>query len=264
MSIRLPISIGGEPQRMSHYPAIPPPAQMPLVLLNHHPCPYSPDRTAQVRAFQAAHVSGESYHELMDAGFRRSGQLFYQPVCAGCRRCVQLRVPVSRFRMSKSQRRVWRRNGDVRVIVGVPELTEEKTDLYRRYLAARHDGQQDSSSDGLQSFLYESSVDTVEFSYRVGGRLVAVGICDVCALSLSSVYFFFDPSAPRRSLGVYGTLRELEFCRVQGIEHYYLGYWVSDARSMRYKAQYRPNQLLGGDGVWRDGGHETGTDGENQ
>ena len=38
------------------------------------------------------------------------------------------------------------------------------------------------------------------------GRLLGVGICDRAPHSLSSVYFYFDPSESKRSLGTFAAL----------------------------------------------------------
>jgi len=103
-----------------------------------------------------------------------------------------------------------------------------------------------------ERFLYESPVETIECCYRdAGGRLLAVGICDVCSRSLSSVYFYFDPDEKRRGLGTYGALYEIELARRTGIPWYYLGYWVQGCGAMEYKSRFRPYELLGTDGVWR-------------
>jgi arginine-tRNA-protein transferase len=188
----------------------------------------------------------------MDAGFRRSGRMLYQPVCRACRDCVAIRVPVARFAAGRSQRRCWRRNLDLSVTVGRPSPTPEKHDLYARYLDARHDGQQDASPEGLEAFLYDSPVETLEFEYRdPRGALRAVGICDASERSLSSVYFYFDPAEARRGLGTFGVLQEIAFCRSVGIGHYYLGFWVAGTATMDYKAQFRPAEVLGTDGLWR-------------
>lgn len=210
------------------------------------------------RAFVVGQMPGEMYHRFMDAGFRRSGKLVYQPVCAGCRACMSLRVPVDTFQPSKSQRRCIRRNADLRIQSAAPVATEEKFELYRRYLSLWHGRAGEAGEDGddtweaLESFLYDSPVETVEFCYRDGaGRLLAVGICDVCADSLSSVYFYHDPAESKRSLGTLGVLREIESARSLGVPHYYLGYWVKDCGAMQYKASFRPCEVLGPDGVWQ-------------
>ena len=243
--------------QLSHYPSHTAPAGVPLRLLPEHECSYLPGRRAVSRGLFVREMPGDVYHRFMDAGFRRSGRLVYQPVCPGCRACVPLRVPVDAFRPSKSQRRCTRRNCDLTVTVAEPIATQEKFALYQRYMSQWHgrgDGQADAAEDWetFESFLYDSPVETVEFCYRDGaGRLLAVGICDVCAASLSSVYFYHEPAESRRGLGTFGALHEIETARRWAVPHYYLGYWVNGCGAMQYKAQFRPCEILHSDGQWR-------------
>ena len=235
------------------YPGHSPPVPVPLTVLGDHGCSYLPGRVATSRGFFASGMPPELYHQFMDAGFRRSGRLVYQPICRGCRACLQLRVPVDRFVPSKSQRRCWRRNQDLIVSVQDPEPTDEKFDLYTRYQTKWHskeDGGEDRES--FESFLYDSPVQSVEFSYRDGsGKLLAVGICDVASQSLSSVYFYHDPVEFRRGLGIFGALYEIAKARALSIPHYYLGFWVAGCAAMEYKAAFEPNEILSPDGQWR-------------
>lgn len=236
------------------YPAWKPPLGVKLTTLPEHPCAYLPGRIARTRALWAERMSGEMYHRFMDAGFRRSGKLVYQPICTGCRACLPIRVLVDRFSPSKSQRRCTRRNADLTIAVAAPTLTDEKWEIYSRYIRDWHKGQGDSR-ESLEAFLYQSPVETIEFTYRdPSGRLLAVGICDVSAHALSSVYFYFDPSESARRLGTFGAVKEIEFARARGIAHYYLGYWIDECESMRYKAAFEPHQILHPDGKWRAGG----------
>ena len=225
-------------------------------MLPDRPCPYLPGRVEIIRGFACERMPGEMYHAFMDRAFRRSGRLFYQPVCRGCRACQPIRVPTATFRTSKSQRRVWRRNQDLAVTVTPhPRASNEKFKLYLRYQRARHDRERDGGDAdiaGFVDFLYRSAVDTVEFAYRdAAGKLIGVGIGDLCAASLSSVYFYFDPNERRRSLGIFSAMWEIAFAAERNVPHYYLGYWVRDCATMKYKAEFRPHELLEPDGVWR-------------
>lgn len=200
----------------------------------------------------AASVDGELYHDFMDRGFRRAGRVIYQPACRGCRACLPIRVRCADFRPSKSQRRRLAINADLKIGVRAPEPTDEKFDLYQRYLAGRHGRREPETREDFERFLYDSPVDTIEIEHRDGeGRLLAVGICDLCSRSLSSVYFYYDPAQPRRALGVFGALAEIEFARESGIPYYYVGFWVEGCRAMEYKDQFRPNEILHPDGEWR-------------
>jgi leucyl-tRNA---protein transferase len=237
----------------SSSPGLAPPVPIELTLAPPHPCPYLPDRQARLRAFYTPRIDPTVYHGFLNASFRRSGSVIYQPVCQGCRACLTLRVPVESFRTSKSQRRCQRRNADLTVTPGPLRDTDEKYELYRRYQSQRHRSEEPDSRSTFVNFLYRSPVDTVEFAYRDGNnQLLAVGICDICPESLSSVYFYFDPAHSHRGLGTHGALREIAFAAEMGIPYYYLGYWVRGCRKMEYKAAFKPCEALWPDGCWRE------------
>ena len=185
-------------------PPLPPPRAVRLTVLPPHACPYLPGRTATLRAFSVGRLDPDLYHGFMDAGFRRSGRMVYQPVCDGCRRCVPIRVPTDRFRPDKTQRRCVRRNADLTVTAGPPMLTDEKLDLYQRYVGQWHDkatggaADADGSRASLEAFLYASPVATTEFTYRdAAGRLLAVGIADVLPAIVQQRLLLLRPRPPR-------------------------------------------------------------------
>jgi arginyl-tRNA--protein-N-Asp/Glu arginylyltransferase len=237
----------------SIYPAPPAPVGVELTTIPPHDCPYLPGREATLRAIYAQRMTPEIFQGFLEAGFRRSGAVIYQPVCRGCRECRPLRVPVGTFRASKSQRRCRRGNSDLKIEPGKPEATDEKYQLYRRYQTQWHGAPEADGRPAFEHFLYRSPVKTVEFCYRdEAGRLLAVGICDVSPDSLSSVYFYFDPTERERGLGTFGALCEIDYAIGHGMGHYYLGFWVEGCRKMRYKADFRPCQVLCTDGCWRE------------
>ncbi len=232
-------------------PGLPPPVAVRLHQLPNHPCNYLPDRQTTLRAFWASENDPGIYQSFMDAGFRRSGRMVYQPICQGCRACQPLRVAVAGFHPNKSQRRCWKANQDLSVTIGLPQPTDEKFDLYRRYLQ-RFQKDQGNSYEDWVDFLYDSPVMTEEFCYRdAAGKLLGVGICDISEKSLSSVYFYHDPDYACRGLGTFGALYEIAQATQRGLPYYYLGYWIANCKTMSYKSMFGPHELLGPDGVWR-------------
>ena len=80
--------------------------------------------------------------------------------------------------------------------------------------------------------------------YRIGGKLVAVGVLDFSELGLSSVYCFYDPDLPHLSLGKYTALREIEFVKSHSLRYYFLGFYIHTCPKMSYKGDYKPAELL--------------------
>jgi arginine-tRNA-protein transferase len=214
------------------------------------PCPYLPGRTARHVTLLPSPLLPGLYLSLMELNFRRSGSIFYRPACEGCSACRMLRLPVGEFVPNRAQKRCLARNRDVEAVVQTPEPTEAKRRLFDRYLRARHDGSMDASPESFEDYLYRSPLESLEIEYRVAGRLIGVGIADVEPRALSAVYCFFDPEEERRSPGVLNVLTLLGECRRRRLAYLYLGYWVAGSKTMQYKADYRPCELLRPDGSW--------------
>ncbi len=221
------------------------------------PCPYLAGRLFRSEAYQVERLAPAALEWLMARGFRRSGRLVYRPRCRRCRECVPLRVPVDTFVHTRSMRRVWARNCDVRVegtaaVEGGLKTgaTPEKFALYRAYLDGQHDDTMERTFESFRAFLYDSPTDSFEFSYFLGRRLVGVSLVDRCPGGLSSVYMYFDPKRGGRSPGTFSILSEIEYCRREGLPYYYLGYYVTGSKTMAYKARFRPNEVLDGNGSW--------------
>lgn len=85
--------------------------------------------------------------------------------------------------------------------------------------------------------------------YLVDGQLVAVGVIDILPNCLSSKYLFWDPDFAFLSLGKYSALQEIGWVKnnqvnCPSLQYYYLGYYIHSCNKMRYKAAYRPSELL--------------------
>jgi arginine-tRNA-protein transferase len=247
-------------QKSSHWPTWPLPVRTEgITVTGKHACGYLEGKLSTFRAFDAGGggaggVTGEIFQRLLDSGFRRSGSVIYQPMCAGCRECVPIRVPVDQFKATKSQRRVMRKNTDVTVRVAPPEATQEKWELYDHYQRQWHRKKANEADDiaGFVTFLYRSPIDSLEFEYRdKWGRLLGVGLTDVCPQSLSSVYFFFDPREAWRSLGTFSAMYEIQWALQMKMKYWYAGYWIKNCESMSYKSRFGPAERLATDGVWR-------------
>ena len=220
-------------------------------------CSYLPDRRSSLTYEIVGRMTAKEYGARLTAGWRRFGFSLFRPTCPSCTACRSLRIPVAAFAPDRSQRRCLALNaGDVHLSVGVPEVTDEKLDLYDRFHAfqADHVGWSDhgpkSASDYAESFVDNPFV-TEEWCYRLGGRLVGVGYVDRVPEGLSLIYFFHDPDERSRSLGTFNVLSALRVAAEQKLPHVYLGYYVEGCRSLEYKARFRPNEALDASGVWQ-------------
>ncbi|MCP4696508.1 MAG: arginyltransferase [Gammaproteobacteria bacterium] len=219
-----------------------------------HECNYLPARWATTLFVDpVSSEDKEVYGALSQQGFRRSGEYIYKPYCEACQACVAVRVPVFRFQPRRSQRRVWKKNSDLTVTAVPPEYNEERFQLYRDYIACRHEGggMDNPTPQGYKQFLCSPWADTVFYEFRLHGRLLAVAVADRFAHGLSAVYTFFDPRYSSRGLGVYAVLWEIRETMRMGLKWLYLGYWIKDCQKMSYKMDYQPLQCYQ-EGEWRN------------
>jgi arginyl-tRNA--protein-N-Asp/Glu arginylyltransferase len=220
------------------------------------PCAYLPGRSSRMafRIVEEGYAIDED--RMLEAGWRRFGWFQFRPVCRGCARCVPLRVPVRSFRPSRSQRRVLRRNQDVSLEVGEPLIDDERLELYERFHESRRRtrGWPESRKepDEYRSAFVENPTTTLEFRYRLAGRLVGIAYVGATPRALNSIYAFHDPTLSRRSLGTFDILKEIELARDMDLEYVYLGYLVEGCLSMEYKKAFGPHEVLVG-AEWRPG-----------
>jgi len=211
-----------------------------------HNCSYLEDQEATTLFVDPRQpVDQKLYSKLSVLGFRRSGNHIYRPHCAQCNACVPARIPVASFEPRRGQSRIAQRNQDLRIVCTDQIIDDEAFDLYHRYISLRHADGDMYPPDREQYEAFLSSVwnCTRYFRFYDKGRLIAVAVVDTLEDGLSAIYTFFDPTANRRSLGVYAILWEIEQTRKMGLEYLYLGYWIRDCQKMSYKADYRPLQV---------------------
>jgi len=145
--------------------------------------------------------------------------------------------------------------------------TDEKYQLFDTYQAAIHNDR--SSSFGFKRFLVETPLTTspIPYSsippehlpkaygsyhqlYRLDGKLIAMAVLDILPSCVSSVYFIYDPTFEKYSLGKISALRETSLVKeihdagVDGHRYLYLGYYVHTCQKMLYKGEYSPSYLL--------------------
>ena len=212
------------------------------------PCPYLPGRTERKIVTELSGTEAEALHErLSRAGFRRSHNIAYAPVCPGCQACVPIRVVSEDFTPDRTQRRILRANADLTVSEMPARATAEQFTLFQRYQKNRHaDG--DMAAMGYYDYramIEDTPISTGILEFRdAQDRLLGACLTDWLADGLSAVYSFFDTNEDKRSLGTFAVLWLIGRARSLGLPYVYLGYWVPESRKMAYKARFRPSEIL--------------------
>jgi leucyl-tRNA---protein transferase len=222
-------------------------------------CPYLEGRMER-KLFTA--LQGEHAQKLNDTlskqGFRRSQNVLYRPSCAECSACISARIRVADFEPSRTQKRVMKRNVELKRNATSPWATEDQYALFRSYLDTRH---ADGGMADMDIFEFAAMIEETPIRSRVveytrpdgaGERaLAAVCLTDLLDDGLSMVYSFYDPGLMDASLGTYVVLDHVAIAREAGLPYVYLGYWAPGSRKMGYKAKFGALEIYKG-GQWQD------------
>jgi len=218
------------------------------------PCPYVQGRTERKVVTEITGPDAETLHDrLSRAGFRRSHNIAYAPVCPNCNACVPIRIDTRLFEPDRGLRRVARANEGTEGFEVPARATAEQFALFQRYQQARHgDGDMATMSFyDYRAMVEDTPIETMVVEFRdTEDRLVGACLADRLGDGLSAVYSFFAPELGKRSLGTYAILWLIERARLLGLPYVYLGYWVPESRKMAYKVRFRPSEILAG-GSWR-------------
>jgi arginine-tRNA-protein transferase len=219
-------------------------------------CPYLENKVERklftsLNGFEAQILN----NALSTQGFRRSQNVLYRPSCSECSACLSARIPVANFSLTKSEKRVVKRNKRLIRNIKSPWATSEQFELFTKYVKSRHEkgGMSAMTETEFASMVEETCVKTilVEYSIQDEGtnQIQAVSITDVIEDGLSMVYSFYEPTLSELSLGKYMILDHIDLSREMNLPYLYLGYWVKGSKKMDYKAQYSPIELFS-NGKW--------------
>jgi arginine-tRNA-protein transferase len=217
-------------------------------------CPYLPEQEELlVLSDPRAVLESVEYDQLLQKGFRRNGPVAYRPMCPQCDACISVRIPVDHFQPDRGQKRTWARNQDLSLRVARPYRDAQHARLFADYQRLRHpDGGMDQEADRLYAEMMAdiSAVDSRLLIFEKDDEPFAVALVDQVDCGLSAVYTFYRTDLAKRGLGIFAILSQIEWARIQGFSHLYLGYWVAESPKMDYKRRFSPLEGFIA-GAWR-------------
>lgn len=220
-------------------------------ILAHEKCSYI-DNLSQTTHYKIIeNCSLETCSSMIERGWRRFGIMFFRPVCEHCEACESLKIDVQNYTFSKSERRILKKNQDLKIVIGHPTLTKDHLEVHEKYhtfMQAKKDWDATPSTAKhyYASFIQGHETYGYEILYLLNDTLIAIDIVDILPNGISSTYFFYDPKYEKRSLGKYSLLQQILLAKQKDLDWIYLGYYVKECNSLNYKAQYKPLYKLQG------------------
>jgi len=206
--------------------------------------------------FVADNVPPAAMDRLWEEGWRHFGERFFRysvMLEAGLiKTVIPLRIHLPEFEMSKSQRRVWRKNADLGCQFVPASISVETGAMFARHRERFTEDAPNSLLDFLSTEPGTVPCRCMELQCRLDDRLVAASYMDVGQDCASSVYGVFEPIFSGRSLGIYTMLNEITWTQQQGLKYLYPGYGTIEEGPYEYKKHFAA--LEGYDwnaGAWR-------------
>ncbi len=215
---------------------------------------FTPDFRFINQEFYIEKVSPQQLDALLEQGWRHFGQHFFRYNLGfyenEIRRVIPLRIRLEEFNLSKSQRRVLRKNEDLQTVIRPIEITRETELLFERHKQRFDHGIPDSIYNFLDENAANIPCEALECAVYLKDELVAVSFFDVGATSISGIYAMFAPEITTRSLGIFTMLLEIDFAAKNGKAFYYQGYAYEGNSFYDYKKRFRGLEQFDWKNIW--------------
>jgi arginine-tRNA-protein transferase len=205
--------------------------------------------------YQFQKVNPDSMDLLWKGGFRHFGTYFFRYsiglLNGEYAQVLPLRIDLTGFKLSKSQKKTVRKNQDLNVVIRNCFIDEEKENLFLIH-AERFT---ENKPESIYNFLSpEDTANTPcelkEICVYDGDLLAAVSFLDLGEKSSSSVYAMFHPDYAKRRLGIYTLLLEIEYSITREMQYLYPGYAYREASFYDYKKKFYPMEYFDWNGNW--------------
>ena len=178
----------------------------------------------------------------------------------GGERNIPVRIRLKDFSLSKHQRRVLKRNSDIRTEVKSLAITERECALFENF-RIRLIGMGTKSLFNAVPEMSSNEIKT--FTVTEGDRLVATSYLVIGKTSTYSLFAMWEPAFGSRSLGILTILKEIEFSIIHGKEYYYLGPVHAEPSYYDYKKHFHALESFDGRGNWTNCARFRGQPGQN-
>jgi len=224
-------------------------------------CSYLDDCKTRMEYKYIENATMELNQELIERGWRRFGNYYSRPQCQNCKLCLSLRIDVRNYNFSRSAKRVFKKAEGIRYVIQAPTISTEHLELYDKYhrhMEQKRGWQYYNLKPQSYHELYVSGAHNFgkEVLYFQGEKLIGVDLIDFLDDGISSIYFYYDPDFEKLSLGRLSIYEQIILAKEYDLEWIYLGYYVQECQSLKYKASYAPYQTLQGnpnldeDAIW--------------
>ena len=193
-------------------------------------------------AFNAEYMSLTEWENMLATGWRHNAMMFFRVSSQfdedGNRLDIlPIRYQLNQFEMSKSQRKVWRKNQDLTFKLVPLSISDEMHFMFEQHTQRFRYNVPHSIFDFV-SPIPNKPFPTYQFEVYKLDKLICCTFVDITSHTLSSTYAMFDLEESKRSLGIFTMLLEMLY----GISYkkalHYPGYAFLQPSYMDYKKNF--------------------------
>jgi leucyl-tRNA---protein transferase len=217
---------------------------------------FQPDFLLINEEFFTLEVTPQEMDFLLAEGWRNFGTHFFRHNVGmfrgDFRRVLPLRIRLSNFVLSKSQRRNLAKNKDLQVIVRPVLIDEEKQLLFDRHKTRFEEGIPESIYTFISKTPATVPSESLELCVYEGEKLLAVSFFNVGIEATSGIYAMFEPTETKRGLGIFTMLLEIYYAMNNDKSFYYQGYAYEGNSFYDYKKRFSSLEMYDWQGSWID------------
>ncbi len=165
---------------------------------------------------------------------------------------MPLRIRLSDFSLSKSQRRNLERNQDLQIIIRPILIDDEKERLFHRHKTRFEEYPPESIYVFLSREPATVPSEAFELCVYDNEKLVAVSFFNAGNDAVSGIYAMFEPTEVKRGLGIFTMLLEIKYAQDNEKNFYYQGYAYEGESFYDYKKRFRALEMYDWAGRWVD------------
>ncbi len=152
---------------------------------------------------------------------------------------IWLRIDLLNTEKSKTQQKIDKLNAKFRVEIQIANPTEKHETLFSKY----RESMTFDPAPSVKNLLYGHQenraslriFDTVEINVYDENKLIATGFLDLGEKSAAGISCFYDADYRKYSLGKYLMYLKMEFCKKNGFQFFYPGYFAPTYPLFDYK-----------------------------
>ncbi len=204
--------------------------------------------------FYAAQVSPPQLDQFLADGWRHFGEHFFRYNIGfhenELRRVLPLRIRLKDFTLSKSQRRILKKNQDLQIVIRPIEIMPDKEILFETHKKRFKHSIPDSIYDFLSFAPADVPCRALEVCVYQKETLLAASFFDVGGAAVSAIYAMFNPQEFSRSLGIFTMLLTIDYALKNDKIFYYPGYAYEENSFYDYKKRFSALEIFDWNGNW--------------